>query len=258
MTGEGGPWSAPPPKPEAPRPPARARGGLLVWLAVVAVVGAAVLALAQLFPEAIRGGDDWARVGYFAALLAVLASGLTRFRRESLPTHLRHAGIWLAIVAVAALAAAYRDELASIPRRVQMAFSPGTAIATSEHELVIPQNDEGSFVVVGLVNGQRVRFIVDTGATDTVLAPADARRLGVPVDDLRFEHMSETANGTGLSAPYQADRLEIGPIAFDDFKMSVNQADMSASLLGMSFLSRLKSFEFRGRTLVLKWRGPKG
>ena len=254
MAEERGPWErvaqTPPPAP----PPARASRGVLLWLLVVALIGAAVLVLTLAFPEAIRDGGDWANLGYLAALLAVVASGLTRLRREALPQHLRHVGVWLAIVAVAALGAAYRDELASVPRRLRMAFSPGAPVVTSARELVIPQNDEGSFVVVGLVNGQRVRFIVDTGATETVLAPADARRLGVPVDDLRYAQMSETANGTGFSAAYEAQRLEIGPIAFDDFKMSVNQADMSASLLGMSFLGRLESFEFKGRKLILKWR----
>ena len=250
-----GPWdrvaqTPPPPQP----PPAPARGRFLLWLLVVAVIGGAVLGLTALFPEAIRTGDDWANVGYVAALLAVVASGLTRLRRDALPRHLRHAAIWLGIVAVCALAAAYRDEIASVPRRLQMAFSPGTPVATAEHELVIPQNHEGAFVVVGLVNGQRVRFIVDTGATDTVLAPADARRLGVPVDQLRYEHMAETANGTGYSAAWTADRLQVGAIAFDDFKVAVNQTDMGASLLGLTFLGRLESYEFRGRKLVLKWR----
>ncbi len=256
MPNQGGPWDRVAQKPSAPpsRPPARGR--LLVWLLVVAGVGGIVLVLTRAFPEAMRTGDDWAQVGYGAALLALVASGLTRLRREALPQHLRHAALWLGIFAVCALAVAYREELASVPRRLQMAFSPGAPVATGDQELVIPQNDQGSFVVVGLVNGQRVRFIVDTGATETVLAPADARRLGLPVEQLRYDSLSETANGTGRGASYTADRLEVGAIAFDDFKMSINQADMSASLLGMSFLSRLESFEFRGRQLILKWRDP--
>ena len=256
MSNEGGPWGrvAPKPSPQPARPPARGR--LLLWLALAAAVGGIVVALTLLFPEAMRTGDDWAQVGYGAAILLLVASGLTRLRREALPQHLRHTGIWLGVFAVCALAAAYREELSGVPRRLQMAFSPGAAVATGHHELVIPQNDEGSFVVVGLVNGQRVRFIVDTGATETVLAPADARRLGVPVDQLRYDSLSETANGTGRGAAYTADRLQVGAIAFDDFRMSINRTDMSASLLGMSFLSRLESFEFRGRRLFLKWRAP--
>lgn len=251
------PWNRPPPPPEPPRPdPQRRR--LWLWLALAAGLSAMVLLLTRAFPEALRDRADWASVGYTTLLLAVLASGLTRLRREQLPQHLRHAGIWLGIVAVCVLGAAYADELRTVPRRVQMAFNPGVAVPLSERELVIAQNDQGAFVVVGLVNGQRVLFIVDTGATETVLAPADARRLGIDVDALDYEHLSETANGTGYSASHVAERVEIGPIGFDDFPVVVNKADMSASLLGLTFLSRLESYEFRGRKLILRWRGPPG
>jgi len=251
------PWnrpSGPPPEPPPPPPPRRT----WVWIALAAVLVLAVLGLTATFPEALRDGNDWATVGYTALLFAVLASGLTRLRREQMPQHLRHAGIWLGVVAVCVLGAAYADELRTIPGRVQMAFSPGAAVALSPRELVIAQNDRGAFVVVGQVNGRRVLFIVDTGATETVLAPADARRVGIDVDALRYDSISETANGTGYSAAHVAERVEIGPIGFDDFPVAVNRTDMSASLLGLTFLSRLDSYEFRGRKLILRWRGPAG
>jgi aspartyl protease family protein len=127
-------------------------------------------------------------------------------------------------------------------------------VQTADHELVIPQDAEGSYVVIGKVNGERVRFVVDTGATDTVLSPADARRLGVPIERLAYRAESETANGVGYGAPYRAQRLEVGAIALTDFPMTVNRAPMSVSLLGLSFLNRLEAYEFRGRKLILKWR----
>jgi len=157
-------------------------------------------------------------------------------------------------VAVLALVVAYREEFAGVPQRLRLAFSMGDPVATGDHELVVPQDDQGAFVIVARVNGQRVRFIVDTGATDTVLSPADARRLGVPVDQLVYDGEAETANGVGHAAAYTAQTLEVGAIRFDQFRMAVNQAPMSSSLLGMSFLNRLESFEVRGRKLILKWR----
>ncbi len=126
-------------------------------------------------------------------------------------------------------------------------------MAVGAHELVVSQDAEGGFQVVGQVNGQPVRFMIDTGATETVLAPQDARRLGVDLSGLTFDRQSETANGLGLGAPYQARTLEIGPIRLTDFKMEINKAPMSSSLLGLSFLNRLDSFEVKGRKLYLKW-----
>ena len=255
MSNEGGPWSHPPPRPPPPAPP---RGRPWLWLVIVGAVGGLIVALVRAFPEAMRTGDDWASVGYLAGFLVLVTAGFARVRRGAVSQHLRHVAIWVGIIAVLALGFAYREELAGVPQRLRLAFATGAPVATAEHELVIPQNDEGGFVVVGLVNGQRVLFIVDTGADDTVLSPADARRIGIPMDQLRFVRQSETANGVGLSAPYQAERVEIGPIAFNDFKLSINQAPMSASLLGRTFLDRLESYEFRGRKLILKWRDTPG
>lgn len=249
MSDDPSPWSRDPPTP-APRP----RGRVWLWFVIATAIGGLVLALARAFPEARLGGGDWANVGYLVGMVLLLTAGASRLQRGALGQHLRHAAIWAGIVAALALGVAYQGELAGVAGRVRTAFSGGTPVALSDQELAVPQNDAGAYVVTGKVNGQKVRFIVDTGATDTVLSPDDARRIGIDVEALRYVRQAETAIGVGLSAPYTADRLEVGPVGFDGFEMAVNQAPMSGSLLGMSFLSRLQSFEFRGRTLTLRPR----
>jgi aspartyl protease family protein len=248
MSEEGGPWRR-----EAPKPPP-ARGRLAFWLLLLAALGGMVAALARAFPEAVRTPDDWTEVAYAAGVVVLVSTGLFRLGPGGFAQHLRHVATWLAIVAVLALAFAYRDVFSGAGQRLRLAFSAGDPVTTGDHELVIPQDDHGAFVVVGKVNGQRVRFVVDTGATDTVLSPDDARRLGAPVGSLRYADAAETANGVGYSAPYTARRLEVGPIAFDDFRVAINQAPMSSSLLGMSFLRRLRSFEHRDGQLILRWQ----
>jgi aspartyl protease family protein len=187
-------------------------------------------------------------------LVLLVSGGLLRAARGPLTRHLKHAVIWLAAFAVLAFGYAYRAELADAPRRLGMAFNIGAPVQIDEHTLVVPQSEDGAYVVDGLVNGQRVRFMVDTGSTETVLAPDDARRLGVAVDKLDYAYKAETANGVGYGAVFAAKSLEVGPIRLRDVPLMVNKAPMSASLLGMNFLKRLDAFEFRGRTLVLKWR----
>ena len=248
MSNASGPWANPPP---APRPP-RGRAGL--WVLMIAGLAGIVLALARAFPEAVVTRDQWADVAYAAGLVVLVTAGLFRVRRGVFAQHLRHAAAWIAIVAVLALGFAYREELSGVPQHLRLAFSAGDPVRTGEHELVIPQDAEGAFTLVGRVNGQRVRFVVDTGATDTVLSLDDARRLGIDVDGLRFDQAAETANGKGYGAGFVARRLEVGPIGFDDFQMTVNQAPLRSSLLGLSFLNRLESFEVRGRNLILRWR----
>ena len=82
----------------------------------------------------------------------------------------------------------------------------------------------------------------------------DARRLGVDIDALTFDHAAETANGVGYAAPFVADSLAVGSIRFDKVPMAINQTPMRNSLLGMSFLKRLDSFQVSGRKLYLKSR----
>jgi aspartyl protease family protein len=200
-------------------------------------------------------GQNWTDVAYYAGFAVLVAAGAWRLNSLGPMQLLRHAGLWAAIVAVLALGFAYKDEISGLPQRLSLAFNTGRPVALGPHELAISQDDRGGFEVVGKVDGQPVRFMVDTGATDTVLTPQDARRLGVDLGALRFDQQAETANGKGFGAPYVAQSLEVGPIRLANFSMSINQAPMSRSLLGLSFLNRLDSFEVRGRTLYLKWGG---
>ena len=70
---------------------------------------------------------------------------------------------------------------------------------------------------------------------------------------MRFSQVYETANGFGRGAPIRLDSIGIGPNAFFDMPASVNDADMSSSLLGVAFLGRLESYEVRGDTMLLRW-----
>ena len=162
---------------------------------------------------------------------AILTAGRVQWAQSA-----RHAGIWIAILAVLVLGVTYRPELSGIVQRVRMTLSPSYPVATSPNEFVVSQGGDGSFLVMGKVNDKLVRFVVDTGASETVLSPADAKRIGIDVDALRFDQLSETANGTGYGAAYVAHRISVGSIAFEDMPVMINRAPMSHSLLGMTFL----------------------
>uniref|UniRef100_B0T4A2 Putative aspartyl protease n=1 Tax=Caulobacter sp. (strain K31) TaxID=366602 RepID=B0T4A2_CAUSK len=249
-----GPWGAPPPRPEPARAPPVSWRRRLIWLAVV--IGGGVL-LATLFrsaPWALRTPSDWAFVVMWSGFGLLASAGLLRARRGDILKGAGHVAVWVATVGVLAVGYLYRAELAQAPQRLRMALNVGAPVATGERELRVAQTEGGAFVIVGQVNGQPVPFMVDTGATDTVLSPADARRVGVDVDALRYDQTAETANGLGYGASWTADRLAVGGIRLGPFPMVINKAPMGGSLLGMSFLNKMESFEVRDRTLILRWR----
>lgn len=247
MSGDNDPWRS---APQAPSP--RPRRGL-AWLVALAVVaGLAIWALMQRYPGAVDG-----RIGdaVWGAYLVALGVALLTRLRLNLGEAARRVGLWLAIIAVLVLGYSFRDELGWAGLRVRGEFAPGQALAVGPGEAVVARDGGGHFTVDGQVNGRPVRFLIDTGASGIVLSPADARRVGVDIDALRFTRPGETANGLGFSAPFTADSLEVAGVRLSGVEMAVNQAPMSISLLGMSFLDRLESFQVRGDRLYLRTGG---
>ncbi|MDB5428400.1 MAG: family clan aspartic protease [Phenylobacterium sp.] len=251
MPDQGGPWEREPPG-DGRRTIPRRRFAL--WLGLIAAVAAGVWLLAQMVPGGVTSSEDWVWIIRAVGLTAVVSTGILTAGRVRWGEKARHAAIWVGVVAVLFVGVAYRGELAGVAQRVRSEFAPAYPVATGAHELVVTQDNGGGFFVMGQINGRPVRFLIDTGASDTVLSPADARRLGVDVAALHFDHVAETANGLGYGAPFTADSLAVGPIKFANVPMAINQSPMSYSLLGMTFLRRLDSFEVRGSKLVLKWR----
>jgi aspartyl protease family protein len=257
MSNAGGPWGREPqdedsrPRPSSARVP---RHRFAIWLALMAALAGGLWVLSRAFPGRVNSAEDKGWVVQTFVLFGVISAGVLNAGRIRWTEKARHAAIWAGVVAVLVLGLTYRDELAGVGRRVMSEFSSSYPVASGAHELVVTQEDGGGFFVMGKVNGQLVRFLVDTGSSDTVLSPADAERIGVGAAGLHFDHMAETANGTGYGAPFIADSLEVGPIRFDALPMVVNQAPMTSSLLGMTFLNRLESFQVRGRKLYLTWR----
>lgn len=252
-----GPWGhrnpdqAPRQKP-APGSPATKRAWLnrALWAGAVLLCGAALLALTRLFPGALSDSEDWRSIALQIGFLVLVASGLLA-RRLPWRQTARYVLIWGAAVSVLVLGVAYRSELTDAGLRLRAALVPSYAVDSGAKELVIGQSQGGQYQLTAQVNGAPVQFLVDTGATDIVLSPEDARRIGLNPSALRYDRVYGTANGAGRGAAVRGLSLAVGPIRLQDVEVSVNQAPMSNSLLGMSFVRRLKSMRFEGDRLIL-------
>lgn len=241
-----GPWG---------RPPAPQSGRGLVWIAIVLAATLLVWELFRLFPGALHG--DMAVAGFIQTLgfLALLSAGVIVGRRFTARAALRNVGIWVAVAAVLMLGYTYRDSLEDAGSRLRAELVPGYAISTAPHTLTLTASDDGGFHIMGTVNGAPVDFLVDTGASDIVLSPADAARAGIPIAGLDYARRYETAHGEGRGATITVPTLTVGPLHFTNVEVSVDQSAMTSSLLGMAFLRRLDSFAVERHRLVLRWHG---
>lgn len=118
--------------------------------------------------------------------------------------------------------------------------------------LVYPADDRGHVVIDAAVNGAVVRLLVDTGASLVTLTPADARAAGIDPAALAFTGRASTANGPVRMAPVMLREIRIGQLSIADVPAAVLE-NLNVSLLGMSFLGRLQSYEMRDGKLTIAW-----
>jgi aspartyl protease family protein len=111
---------------------------------------------------------------------------------------------------------------------------------------------DGHYWAEADVNGSRVRFLVDTGASAVALTLADAKRLGIQTDKLDYTYKVVTASGEARAAPVKLGRVSIAGAAMHDVDALVIEKGLESSLLGMTYLGRLASFEATRTALILR------
>ena len=240
-----GPWGRP-----AKRQASRA--GFFLWLGVTAAAALLLVVLSRYFP----GGDSPLGDPYLVRTIAVLAlvsTSLLFVREFNLKRTVRNILMWVAAGSVLILGFSFQNELQELGVRLRSNLIPGYPVQTGARELTLSEGEGGHFQVYGTVNGTKIAFMIDTGATDIVLDPADAQRLGIDFGSLKFDRPFSSANGIGYGARTMVDNLSVGPISFSNVEIFVNKTDIGTSLLGMAFLKRLKSYSVSGGKLILKW-----
>jgi len=162
--------------------------------------------------------------------------------------------VWaLGTLATAALSAtAAGDRLAARFGKAEPRPAEASASTAAGRSLAVSADLRGHFVVHLALNGQRVRMLVDTGASLVTLSHEDAAMLGIRVSERDFTRRSSTANGVVATAPVRIREMRIGDITLRDVEAAVlPPRALSTSLLGMSFLKRLEGFEMsKGRLLL--------
>lgn len=130
-----------------------------------------------------------------------------------------------------------------------------SASATSSGRMVeLAADARGHFLGEFKVNGRKVEALVDTGASAMAFNLSTARRLGIQVQPGAMTATVNTANGMAKAAVVMVERVQIGRVSVENVEAIVlEDKALSTSLIGMTFLNRLKKFQVdQGRLLLVQ------
>lgn len=126
----------------------------------------------------------------------------------------------------------------------------------SGKELRIPMSRDGHFWVRARVNGVERKLLVDSGATITALSVDTAEAAGLVPEKSPFPIILKTANGAVAARTARVATLRIGNVVARDLPVVVSPSFGDTEVIGMNFLSKLKSWRVEGDTLILEPHHP--
>jgi aspartyl protease family protein len=142
---------------------------------------------------------------------------------------------------------------ASATPSARMAVTSDTTGQASFRSLSISRDGRGHFATEGRIDGQRIAFMIDTGASVIALNESSAARFGLRPSRNDYRAAVTTANGTIKAAPTRLAMVDIGGLIVRDVDaMVLPDEALSENLLGLSFLSKLKRFEYANGKMVLE------
>jgi len=154
------------------------------------------------------------------------------------------------IAAVAAVAAGQAVMVLAPVVRASAVRLPASRPAAAAPAAVLMGQD-GHYWAQARVNGRTVRMLVDTGATAVSLTAADARKVGIDPTALTYGLKVATAAGEARAARITLPSVAVDGAEVRNVDALVLDRDTDASLLGMSYLSRLSGFDADRKTLRL-------
>tara|TARA_R110002033_G_scaffold26974_3_gene61703 strand:- start:40 stop:624 length:585 start_codon:yes stop_codon:yes gene_type:complete len=189
---------------------------------------------------------ETSRLIYLILLLLMVAGWFYMQNRQGLNKSLQQIAVWGMIFIGAAAGYGLWGDIArnsGIPRQ---SYETGTGAVT------IPRSADGHYYLTALVNGEAIRFVVDTGASDMVLTRQDAERAGLSPETLNYLGRATTANGEVRTAYVRLSEVQLGEVRDFDVPAVVNDGEMPQSLLGMGYLQRWGRIEIANNELILK------
>lgn len=133
-------------------------------------------------------------------------------------------------------------------------FFQSTSVSPAgNRSLSIPRDFRGHFQAIGRIDGQHMNFMVDTGASLVALNETSAAKFGLRPSRGDYNATVSTANGNIKAARTRIAMMDVGGLVVRNVEaMVLPDEALSENLLGLSFLSRLKRFEYANDRMVLE------
>lgn len=190
---------------------------------LVFAIGALILVISALFSH---------RIGFGQIVRTVLA--------------------WVAIFAIFIVIFSYQKELVGVWNKVTSELTGSNEQQVVGQTLRLRQSLDGHYWADAEVNGTPVRFLIDSGATTTAMTLKTAQAANIDIDEGGFPIYLNTANGTVEAQRGTIQSLQVGPMMAMDFPVVVAEAFGDANVLGMNFLSSMKSWRVEGMEMILE------
>jgi aspartyl protease family protein len=226
----------------------------LTWTFVFGVAVSLAALIASNDKDAIANllSHDVGSLALKVALLIFVGGLVLTLFRERFSQALEAMLFWSVLALLLVVGYSYRFELRDVGDRVIAELMPGH-VAGHGRDVQVVRGRSGDFAVGAHINGARVPMVLDTGASSVVLTQQAAKAAGLPLEVLDYNVNVDTANGRTRAAPVTLDRIAVGGLIERSVPALVAQpGQLKNSLLGMTFLNRLESWEVRGDRLRMR------
>lgn len=195
-------------------------------------------------------GHNGDAVFYLLALILPLSALLAR--RMPIKQMALLIGAWIGIILIALLILnASRDTVGSAWSRLRAMLGDDEQRVTGD-VVRLRMAPDGHFWATASINGVDTRMLIDSGATTTSLSVTTADAAGLNLQQSPFPVLLNTANGTVMARSANVAELRLGPITASDLRVVVAREFGTMNVLGMNFLSRLRSWRVEGNMLILE------
>lgn len=231
---------------------------MLGWLALFCLLLGVLFIYLVFGDTSLEHAAGWPVAAAVAFSLLALYAVATGGVREG--GHLRRFLPSLIVLSVLGAAAYYiLPRLDMTPLLTRLAGNGGAGDVTAEpaasglKSVRIRKNEQGQFIARGDIDGAQTTFLIDSGASTVILRQSDARKAGIDTGALQYTVPVKTANGETTAAAVRLRSLTVGTIRLEGVEALVAEpGNLNENLLGMTFLRRLRSYEFSGDFITLR------